>query len=94
MADEPGVNYTTKELLAEIKRQVEAIATALIAKADYSAVVQLESQLDRQDQRIVALERSDAIYQAQIRDRRYLYGALLTLISVLIGVGGLILAVN
>ena len=44
--------------------------------------------------RIVELERSDAIYQATSRDRKYLYGALLTLISVLVAVGGLILAVK
>ena len=93
MAD-GDVSYTTKELLAEIKRQVEAIATALIAKADYSAVLQIEARLEEQSRRIATLEQSDAIYQAQTRDRKYLYGAVLTLISVLIGVGGLLLAVK
>ena len=91
-SDEPQVTYSTKELLAEIKRQVENIANALIAKADYSAVVELDARLDRQDARIHTLEQSDAIYSAQARDRKYLYGALLTLISVLVGVGGLLLA--
>lgn len=94
MADEPQVSYTTKELLADIKKQVDLIATALIAKADYSAVIQVETRLDRHDARIHALEQSDAIYQATSRDRKYLYGALLTLISVLIGVGGLLLAIR
>lgn len=94
MADEPQVSYTTKELLADIKRQVDAIANALIAKADYSAIIQIEARLDRQDSRLHALEQSDAIYQAQSRDRKYLYGALLTLISVLVGVGGLLLAIK
>lgn len=94
MADEPQVTYTTKELLAEIKRQVDAIATSLVAKADYSSIINIESRLDRQDARLHALEQSDAIYQATSRDRKYLYGALLTLISVLVGVGGLLLALK
>ncbi len=92
--DEPQVSYTTKELLAEIKRQVESIAVSLIAKADYSSVVQMELRMDRQDARLHALEQSDAIYRAQSQDRKYLYGALLTLISVLVGVGGLLLAIR
>lgn len=94
MADEPQVSYTTKELLADIKRQVDLIATALIAKADYSSVINVESRLDRHDARLIALEQSDAIYSAQSKDRKYLYGAILTLISVLVAVGGLILAVK
>lgn len=94
MADEPQVSYTTKELLADIKRQVDLIATALVAKADYSSIITMESRLDRQDARLHALEQSDAIYQATSRDRKYLYGALLTLISVLVGVGGLLLAIR
>lgn len=94
MPDGPEVAYTMKELLADIKRQVDLIATALVAKADYSSVINIESRLDRQDQRLHALEQSDAIYQATSRDRKYLYGALLTLISVMVGVGGLLLAIR
>ena len=97
MADEgndPRVSYTTKELLADIKRQVDSIANALVAKADFSSIIQIEARLDRQDTRLHALEQSDAIYQAQSRDRKYLYGALLTLISVMVAVGGLLLAIK
>ena len=119
MSDGPGgVTYTTKEMLEKIDTKVDHIATALIGKADLSALVAINLNLEDQQrrlidlssrlqsvegaalssagfgQRLVDLERSDAIYQAQSRDRKYLYGALLTLISVLVAVGGLILAVK
>lgn len=91
---DPRVSYTTKELLYDIRRQLDAIQTALIGKADFSVVVNIESRIDRQDQRLHALEQSDAIYKAQSRDRKYLFGALFTLISVLIAVAGLLLSTN
>lgn len=117
-SSDPGVRYSTKEMLAKIDLKVDAIALALIGKADLSALVAVNLNLEDQQRRmieqagrlqsleaaitggadhgrrIVELERSDAIYQATSRDRKYLYGALLTLISVLVAVGGLILAVK
>ena len=113
-----GVTYTTKEMLEKIDQKVDHIGTVLIGKADLSALVAINLNLENQQRRlldissrlqsveaiassgatfgdrIVKLEQSDSVYQAQTRDRKYLWGALLTLISVLVAVGGLILAVQ
>ncbi len=113
-----GVVYTTKEMLEKIDTKVDHIATALIGKADLSALIAINLNIEDHQRRLIdlssrtqdvegyaasskgfgdrinGLERSDAIYQAQSRDRKYLYGAILTLVSVLVAVGGLILAVK
>ena len=67
--------------LLDISSRLQTVEGAALSGADFGT-------------RIVKLESSDAIYQAQSRDRKYLYGAILTLVSVLVAVGGLILAVK
>lgn len=114
MEDNNGrVSYSTKELLGEIKEQLNVIQRVLATKADQAAIVGLQSATETvnkslgdlstrvlilenagagpdHERRIRQLEQSDAIWDAQSKDRRYLYGALITLITVMVSIGGLL----
>lgn len=99
MNDQPpvrqsSVTYTTKELLEDIKRQVDSIASLLLAKADLSAVVSLTLKVDDNERRIRNLEQSDAIYVAQAQGRSRLFAGVVALIGVLVGLGMLLLALT
>lgn len=96
-----NISFSTKELLSDIKAQLSLIQAALITKADQVSLSTLQRQVEAQERRVQImessgagpdhekrireLERSDAIYNAQSQDRRYLYGALATLITVMVG---------
>jgi len=88
----PEVNYTVKELLGDMKRQLEAILGKLDAKADLRDVVDLKdrvSMLERAHEQQTAINRDRAAQEGQSFSRREkLLGLSLAALAVVVQLVG------